>query len=303
MYERLLVPLDGSRLAETVLPLVQTLASAWHSRVLLLHISERGAPSAVHGDRHLTTVDDAVPYLEGIAARLAEHGITTEIHAHPAPEGDVARSIAAHSVEECADLVILCTHGRGSVRDLLFGRIAQQTVQRGTIPVLLFRPHDAADAPAFTPQTILIPLDGTPEAEAALQPACVFGTAFGASLHLVMVVPTQDTVRGDRQAVTSLLPAATRATLDLAHRDALSYLSNLAESVQGEHPGMAVTTEVRRGDIPAALVDEAGEPGVGLIVIATHGRAGLQAVWAGSVTAQLLKRVHAPILLLRTIDE
>src|SRR5947209_19719616 len=102
MYKRLLVPLDGSRLAETVLPLVEALASAWQSTVLLLHVSERGAPSVVHGDRHLTTVEEAVPYLEGIAARLKERGIATQIHAHPAPEGDVARSIAAHSVEEVA---------------------------------------------------------------------------------------------------------------------------------------------------------------------------------------------------------
>jgi len=299
MYTRLLVPLDGSRLAESVLPLVQKLASAWRATVLLLHVSEKGAPAAVHGDRHLTTVGDATPYLEELAARLRAEGISVQTHAHPAPEGDVARSIAAHSAEEGVDLVILCTHGRGTVRGLLFGRIAQQTVRRGSIPVLLVRPDDAGATPPFEPDKILVPLDGTSDAEAALQPAALFAQTFSAALHLVMVVPTQETVRGDRQAVTALLPAATRATLDLAQEDAQTYLSALAEQVES----VPVSIEVRRGDVPAALVDEAAEPGVGLIVIATHGRAGLQAIWAGSVTAQILARVHAPILLLRMIVE
>ncbi len=302
MYTRLLVPLDGSRLAETVLPLVETLASAWSSSVLLLHVIERGAPTEVHGDRHLSTVSTAEPYLEGVAARLHALGIETHIHTHSVPEGDVARSISEHSVEECTDLVILCTHGRGSVRDLLFGRIAQQAVRRGSTPVLLYRPHDAGDVLSFQPQRLLVPLDGTAAAEAALAPACEFASTFSASLHLVMVVPTQDTVRGDRQAVTSLLPGATRASLDLVQNDAQEYLERLAGSVRETHSGVSISVEVRRGDVPSALVDEAAEPGVGLIVIATHGRAGLQAVWAGSVTAQLLSRVHAPILLLRTID-
>ncbi|MDQ2743931.1 MAG: universal stress protein [Chloroflexota bacterium] len=299
MYTRLLVPLDGSHLAESVLPLVEKLASAWGATVLLLHVSEKGAPAAVHGDRHLSTVDDATPYLEELAARLRAEGISVQTHAHPAPEGDVARSIAAHSAEEGVDLVILCTHGRGTVRGLLFGRIAQQTVRRGSIPVLLVRPDDAGATPPFEPDKILVPLDGTSGAEAALQPAALFAQTFSATLHLVMVVPTQETVRGDRQAVTALLPAATRATLDLAQEDAQTYLSALAEQVES----VPVSIEVRRGDVPAALVDEAAEPGVGLIVIATHGRAGLQAIWAGSVTAQILARVHAPILLLRMIVE
>src|SRR5947209_8711567 len=126
MYSRLLVPLDGSHLAESVLPVVERLAMCAGATIVLLHVVERGAPSAVHGERHLTSVDDATPYLEELAAGLRERAHTAvEAHAHSAPEGDVAGSIVNHSGELQTDLIVLCTHGKGTMRDLLFGRIAQ----------------------------------------------------------------------------------------------------------------------------------------------------------------------------------
>ncbi len=296
---RLLVPLDGSRLAEAVLPVVERLAAAGATAVLL-HVSERGAPATVHGERHLRACDEATAYLQDVAARLQPAGGAVEIHTHEVPEGDVAGSIAAHAEEEKASLIVLCTHGGGGVRDLLVGSIAQQVLRRGAVPVLLVRPDAAGASPPFAPRTVLVPLDGTAGAEAALTPAADLARALGAALHLVMVVATLQTARGDRNPAALLLPATSRAMLDLQQSDAQGYLDALAAEVRTS--GLAVTTEVRRGEPAAALSDEAAEPGVGLVVVATHGRAGLQAIWAGSVTARLLGRTRAPVLLLRTIE-
>ena len=107
-------------------------------------------------------------------------------------------------------------------------------------------------------------------------------------------------MRGDRNPAALLLPATARAVLELQQGDAQGYLDALA--AQMRTAGLPVTAEVRRGDAASALSDAAAEPGVGLVVVATHGRAGLQAIWAGSVTARLLARTRAPVLLLRTID-
>ena len=76
MFAHLLVPLDGSGLAETTLPYVRTLAHAYGNgaRVTLLHLIERGAPSSVHGARHLTTVPEADAYLTEIAERFRAEG-------------------------------------------------------------------------------------------------------------------------------------------------------------------------------------------------------------------------------------
>ncbi len=300
MYSRLLVPLDGSHLAESVLPLVFRFATGHQTTVVLLHVRERHAPSEVHGDRHLTDAGEADAYLRAIAERLRREGIVVEHHCHDAPEGDVARSIAGHADEKTADLIILATHGNGRMRQMLFGSIAQQVLNRGTKPVLLVRPAPVGEAPQFQPETILVPLDATAGSEAALLPAQELALAFGASLHLVMVVATQDTIGGERPSAT-LLPSATREALELEHQEALDYLEGLASGLRV--PGLRVTTEVRRGKPHRALADEASEPGVGLVVVATHGRKGLQAIWAGSVIARLLSRTRAPVLLLRTIED
>src|SRR5579859_816485 len=211
MFQRILVPLDGSRLAEAALPVVERLAPLFGSQVVLLHVLERGAPSTVHGERHFTNVADAERYLQGLAATLARRGIAVAHHAHDVPVGDVAESIAEHGPEEGADLIVLCTHGKGGVRDLLFGTIAQQVLQRGTTPVLLVRPGTEDGAPdKFDPRTILVPLDATIDAEAALGPAEELARKLGGQLRLTMVVATAGTIRGSTAAAATMLPAATR---------------------------------------------------------------------------------------------
>ena len=301
MYQRLLVPLDGSRMAEAVLPVVERLALVCRARVLLLHVLERAAPEQVHGERHLQTVDEAEAYLREVAARLEARSIDVDWHAHEVPEGDITRSIVGHVKEEQADLIIMCTHGSGGVRDLLFGAIAQQVLKRGTSPVLLVRASQEAVSQPFAPQRLLVPLDGTAAAEAALVPARDLARLLGAGIHLVMVVATARTVGASRQGLANVLPSTIRVELDIEEADASEYLQEIARSL--DTTGVPVTTEVRRGDPRSALADEASEPGVGLVVVATHGRAGVQAIWAGSVAAHLLARTRAPVLLLRMIEK
>jgi nucleotide-binding universal stress UspA family protein len=300
MYRRLLVPLDGSRLAEAVLTIAERLGQDSQAMVILLHVLERAAPAAVHGEHHLQRRNEADAYLAEVAARLRAQNIAVEIHTHEVPEGDVPRSIVAHAAEERADLILLCTHGSGGVRELLFGSVAQQVLKRGTVPVLLARAAPDETVYSFRPNRVLVPLDGTAAAEPALEPARELAGLLGAVVHLVMVVATPGTARGELQAIAQALPTATRAALELEEEEANEYLENVAGRLR--RGGVAVTTEVRRGDTPSALADEAAEPGVGLVVVATHGRAGVQAIWAGSVTARLLARTRAPILLLRMIE-
>lgn len=297
MYRRLLVPLDGSRLAETVLPVAASLGKACGATVLLLHVLERGAPAAVHGDRHLRARDEAEAYLDEIASALRQGGVAVETHAHEVPEGHVPRSIAAHADEEGADLIVLCTHGSSGVHQMLFGSVAQQVLSKGNVPVLLTRPPADGQTPPFQPARILVPLDRTQFAEKALPPAVDIANLLGASIHLVTVVPTVGTTTGELQAVAQGLPTTTRAALDLQEEETRDYLEGVAERLRAE--GLTVSTEVRRGDIPAALAEEAAEPDVGLVVVATHGRAGVRAAFAGSIADRLLGRTHVPVVLLR----
>ena len=283
------------------MPVAERLATAFGATVVLIHIVERGAQPTVHGERHFTDPAQAEDYLRGIADDLGSRGVSTTIHVHGVPEGNVAASIALHGSEENADLIVLCTHGSGGVRHLLWGGIAQQVLQRGTTPVLLVRiPPGGVPAPVFAPQTVLVPLDATATSEAALAPAAALAAKLGARLHIAMVVSTLSTLRDDRAATAILLPSATRAVLDLEEAQAETHLQQLAEKLA--EAGVTVETEVRRGDAASELAGETVEHEVGLVVAATHGRAGLQAIWTGSVVARLLARTTAPVLLLRIVE-
>jgi hypothetical protein len=101
MYKHLLVPLDGSRLAETVFPAVAYLAEKLAARVTLLHVVERDAPETIHGQRHLTEAREAGMYLDEAARLALPSSIVAARHVVAAGEGGVARSIVQYAAESC----------------------------------------------------------------------------------------------------------------------------------------------------------------------------------------------------------
>jgi nucleotide-binding universal stress UspA family protein len=177
------------------------MASRFQAQVTLLHIMEEHPPTVIHGEPHLTGVAQA--YLEEIALRLQSSALRVEIHVHQDKEDNVARSIVQHAQEMNADLVIMCTHCHGGLRELLFGSNAQQALQRGTQSILLLFPRKDGSVSPFNLQRILVPLDGTAAHEPALPAAITIARTFGAELHLVLVIPTLATLSGE-QAVAGL---------------------------------------------------------------------------------------------------
>jgi nucleotide-binding universal stress UspA family protein len=294
---RFLVPLDGSHLAESVLPVVQQVASRFHAQVTLLHIVEEHPPTVIHGEPHLTGVAQAQAYLEEIATRLRSSGIQVEIHVHQEKEDNVAHSIVQHSQEMNVDLVIMCTHGHGGLRELLFGSKAQQALQQGTQSILLLFPGEDGSAYPVNLQRILVPLDGTVAHEPALPIAITIARTFGAELYLVLVIPTLSTLSGERAASALLLPNTMRAILDLSQQDAADYLDRAIARCHAE--GVVAHAEVLRGDIVPEVLGLAERLNVDLIVLASHGRTGLNALLTGSVASRIAGRRIRPLLLVR----
>lgn len=121
MFTHLLVPLDGSGLAETVLPYVHVLAHYNGTRVTLVHLIERNAPASVHGARHVTTVAEGQSYLTDVAESLRCDGIGVDTHVDTNEDGDTAGRIVDHAAEIHVDLIVLCAHGRSGIGRWLFG--------------------------------------------------------------------------------------------------------------------------------------------------------------------------------------
>ena len=250
MFKRMLVPLDGSPLAESVLPAATYLAEHLDATIILFHAIEQGAAPTIHGQRHLQEVNEASAYLDQVVSRITRPGIRIEKNVHPVQEAHVARSIVEHVTELDADLILLCAHGSGGLRGVLVGSIAQQVIQHGTTPVFFIRPTEDRPNPSFQCHKILIPLDSTPNHEPALPVAVELAQEFGAGLDLLTVVPTAGTLSAERAATGMLLPTTTTAVLELAQRDAVEYLAGIRERLAKQ--GLATSASVARGDPPAA---------------------------------------------------
>jgi len=300
MFKHLLIPLDGSRLAEAALPPAACLARTLGAAVTLIHVIERNAPQEIHGQPHLTDPSAAAVYLDQVRARAFPAEVRVETHVHTTEVGNVARSLAEHAAELRPDLIVMCTHGRRGLRGWLFGSIAQQVVGLDATPVLLARPSETAAEAPFECRLLLVPLDGISAHEEGLCVGAGLAQACGAALHMVMVVPTLATLLGEKAGTGKLLPGATAAMLDNAQQGADEYLGRFV--TQLTTPGLAVTSEVARGDPTTIIVDSAERLGASMIVMATHGKTGMNAFWSGSVAPKVLSRTSVPLLLVPVRD-
>jgi nucleotide-binding universal stress UspA family protein len=222
-----------------------------------------------------------------------------EQHVHTRETTDVARAIVEHTAELAPDLIVMCTHGWGGLRDLLFGSIAQQVVALGAIPILLIQPDAGDKVPPFACRRLLAPWDGVPDHAHALPVAAELAQACQAELQLLLVVPTLGTLSGDSAATGRLLPGATTEVLELATQEAEAIVAQQADRLRAQ--GLPVSTEVGRGEPVASIIETARRTGVDLIVMGTHGKAGTSAFWAGSIAPKVCGRARLPLLLVPII--
>jgi nucleotide-binding universal stress UspA family protein len=293
MFDHLLIPLDGSQLAESVLPVTAEIAKACGSSVTLIHILEKNAPSRIHGEHHLTAEAEAKAYLEQIKQRYFDAQQHVDYHVHAEEVTNIARSLVDHINELAPDLMIMCAHGSGGLRDIMVGSIAQQVIRQVKTPILLLQPEHEITVTQLN--CFLVPLDGDPVHEQVLPVAARLAAALGANLHLLTVVLTPDSLTDAEGEAGRLLPVATRAMLDATEESSYEYLAE--KSKDALQYKVQVTTEVQRGDPVQQIVQAASSHSDDLICLGTHGRSGMNAFWAGSLGARVINATHLPILL------
>jgi nucleotide-binding universal stress UspA family protein len=295
MFRHILVPLDGSAMAEAALPVARYLAGVLKARITLVHVIEKDAVGSIHGERHLTGHAEAEAYLEQVRKRIFPSEIPLAQHVHESAVKNVARAIVEHQDELIPDLIVMCSHGWGGVRDLLFGSIAQQVITSGRVPVLLVRPMAAEGRTAFECRSILSPTDGRPDHEEGLFIAARLAGATRSRLNLVAVAPTAETLSGRQAATGRFMPAATRTLLEIVEDQLRSYLEAMVERFQAD--GVSASALVCRGDPASGIARQAETTQADLIVFGTHGKAGTKAFWAHSVGARVLAQTTRPALL------
>lgn len=295
MFKNLLVPLDGSSLAETCLPAAAFLAQKFGASVTLLHVIEHNAPEEIHGQRHLADPNEADAYLNAMIQQAFPAETHVHRHVHGNETGDVAGAITAHAEEFSSDMIVMCTHGSGGLKGFLFGRIAQRVIAGGKTPVLLIDPAKGWKAPEKGCGCLLIPIDGKADHEQGLPVAAELARRCEASLHLLRVVPTLTTLKAEHAVTGRLMPCSTSAMLDLAKETAMGYLREKVDEFK--EAGIDVTMKVLRGQ-PAKTITKASKKAkADLIVLGTHGKTGTDAFWSGSATPRVCADCDVPILL------
>ena len=146
MYKRAMVPLDGSSVAEAIIPFILDIAGPLDMEVVLLRVVEPIAPMVIEGSRHVEVEDvearrtDAEEYLAPVAVELRNKGVRVESRVR---RGNTTEEIVAAARETGADLIAMSTHGRGGLGRLMFGSVAQAVLGHVDMPVLLMRATEA----------------------------------------------------------------------------------------------------------------------------------------------------------------
>ena len=292
---RILVGLDGSPLAEAILPFVEWLATKHRAGVTLLHVvpvPEHG-PLADHPAidqivRQATT--PAEEYLRGPQGRLAAGGLDVTV---VVTQGQPAREIVRHADQGAYDLVALATHGRSGIQQWAHGSVADDVLRTTSVPLGLVRPGDGPGAMPRRIQRIVVPLDGSPEAEAALrtaEPLAIRGEVpltllrFVAPLNLEYLAGPNGLAYVNFEHIIDDLTGAARSYLD-------------TQAAQLRARGIAVTTEVAVAPPAAGIAAYVGKHPESLIVLATHGRSGWRRLLLGSVARRVALTVTAPLVL------
>jgi nucleotide-binding universal stress UspA family protein len=308
----LLVPLDGSALAELSLPHVRMLAPILGAGVRLLRVitdtasddfagESIAAAYGVHDslvlqrERQRQSLEmlrqNAERYLEPHAALLQAAGLDVAIDVRCGPAADV---IVEAALMQHVAMIVMATHGYSGLKRWALGSVADKVVQAASTPICIVRRQASAREPSL--KRIMVPLDGSALARQALPLATEL--AAGARAELLLLRAVAATIEAYPGFSTRGRPIPQLAeVLDALRDQATSELGALAGELRARD--ISAKTQVVNGHAAEVLVDEAEQRGVDLIVMATHGYGGLKRWALGSVADKVLHASTTPLLLIR----
>jgi nucleotide-binding universal stress UspA family protein len=298
MFEFVLVPLDGSALAECVLPHVVAFARAFASKCILVQVLEN--PSS---EDEAYPVDplgwrikkaQATSYLEAKAASLRDLDLTAETIVL---EGAPAVRICEFARERAIGLIIMSTHGKSGISPWNVSSVVQKTAQLARTSILMVRAYEpeAAALTGLHYRKVLLPLDGSRRAETALSPITTLVEFHKAELLLVHAV--------ERPELPSRAPLSDEdrglleGLVDRKQETAGQYLEELRLQLGVAFDPRVVICE----DIPASLHELVKDEHVDLLAITAHGRSADTARPYGSLTLNLIDYSAVPLLVIQDL--
>lgn len=299
MYTDILIPTDGSDHVESAIRYGLNLARRYDSTVHALHVVDS---SPIERKLELTALETDLETLpdtwydagdtatQKIATQASEWGLSavTEVR-----RGIPAREIAPYIADAGIDLVCMGTRGHTGLDRFLLGSVTAKVVRTVDVPVLCVKPKPTEETSGSEPredfENILVPTDGSKQAQEAVKHALDLARAYDSTLHTLHIV--------DRGAYASR-PGWTWDEL----KQALEQNGkNILEDVQSQAAAdrVSVVTEIQHGVPHQAILDYCDQHAIDLVAMGTHGRSGPSRWLMGSVSGRVLRSAETPVLTIR----
>jgi nucleotide-binding universal stress UspA family protein len=270
----ILVPLDGSDLAERALPYAEALAGP-DCQLILLEVGQDEEEFQLL-DRHA----DACAQLETVT-------------------GDPAQQILQVATQLGVGLIVMTTHGRGALGRWAFGSVADEVARTSDVPVMIIRPGEGDAPPEPVIRRVVAPLDGSPLSEHALPTAEAIALQLRIPVLLVTATDLSQLLPVGLTPAVAFNAEVYEEAVTQVQRDAEGWLTQAATHLHQR--GVDVTHEARVG-APFAVIQEIVQPG-DVIVLASRGRHGAARLVLGSLAEQLVREGSVPVVLVPARDQ
>jgi nucleotide-binding universal stress UspA family protein len=296
MYTQMLVPLDGSKIAEAVLPYARMLAENLQIPVELLTVVNVAETSKhVHAGQFTyfdTLIRDQVlsveKYLNGVAKSFQGETVSCSVE-----KGITAGTILNKAEADNGTLIAMATHGRSGLKRWLLGSIAEKVLRAAKNPLFLIRANEEATTDGKTVlDSVIVPLDGSELAESVLPHAVELAKALDSKLRLMRSYDVTGMTLSyrDYSGFTALSAKC--------KNEAISYLDVKVNQLKKEKLS-DVASFLREGEPAEEIIEAAKGAPNSLIAMCTHGRSGVDRWMLGSVTEKVVRHSGNPVLVIR----
>lgn len=298
MYEKIMVPLDGSELAEVALPYAEELAVQLGSEIILIYVSELLKDPQEEIDQ--SYFQKIVESIKERAARYSGQPTTTQaikvksvlLSGHP------AEKIVEYADSENISFIVMSTHGRSGIQRWALGSVADKVMRASTKPVVLIRSKDSRSDIRVEGllRKVVVPLDGSKEAEAVIPYIEELASKLKLGVILVQVLD-----RG-YNTLEGYFPLSDQQ-MESDKAIATTYLNNMGARLKEK--GITVSTEEKLnidiiyGNPAEEIIKLANEKQVDFIAMTTHGRSGVGRQVFGSVAERILREGNTPLMLVK----
>jgi len=303
MYNKILVPLDGSNVAECVLPHVEVLATSNNQMSITFLYAVQPLEVIMTKPAFRDRIESEA---RSAASDYLENLISNQKYQEMAEEkvivGKAAETIIDYAKKNKMDLIVMATHGLSGVKRWIRGSVAEKVLHESKVPVWLIK----ASAPRKglykkgKKIRLLVLLDGSSLAEKVLQHVKKLSGHFGEQSDITLLrvceifFPPYTYPPPTPMTWEEYLGYETKRCREICQ----TYLDKIAEKLQKE--GLSVQTEAPTGNVAETIVDYTNKNEFDLVIMATHGRTGLSKWALGSVADKVLTGVSNPIFLVRS---